>query len=65
MNGFDRWEEAARNRFQRWAAAYAVIFGFKVTRRGNWVDLERDGQTYECMTYEGVERVCREHGERQ
>lgn len=52
------------NSFQKWADAYARAFGFVVTTRGNWVDLNRDGHSHECMTTAEVQRICDLHGAR-
>ncbi|CAK7259113.1 MULTISPECIES: hypothetical protein [unclassified Shinella] len=46
------------NSFQKWADDYARAFGFVVTLRGNWVELHKDGKTYECMSVQGVQAVC-------
>lgn len=47
-----------RNSFQKWAADYARAFGFIVTPRGNWVELHKDGERFECFTVRGVQEVA-------
>ena len=47
------------NSFQKWANDYANNHGFTVTLRGNWVELHKDYETFECMSEEGVLRQCR------
>ena len=51
-------EHIQGNRFQKWADVYGRAFGFLVTRRGNWVELHKAGQTFECMSAQGVQNVC-------
>lgn len=51
-----------RNTFQKWADDYARSFGFLVTLRGNWVELHKDGETFECMSVQGVQDICAKHG---
>lgn len=46
------------NRFQTWAFYYAGAHGFLVTRKGNWVELEKGGEVIECMSQAGVEHIC-------
>lgn len=46
------------NSFQKWAGDYARAFGFVVTLRGNWVELLKDGETFECMSVQGVRAAC-------
>lgn len=46
------------NRFQKWADHYARAYGFTVTPKGNWVVLERNGQSIECMSVQGVQDAC-------
>lgn len=42
------------NSFQEWATEYVKQFGFTATIKGNWVELHKDGETIECMSYQGV-----------
>ena len=50
------------NRFQKWAGDYARAFGFQVTLKGNWVELHKGGETYECMSVQGVQAICKAKG---
>lgn len=46
------------NSFQRWASDYAARSGFVITNKGNWVELRRGRNTYECMSVAGVRSAC-------
>jgi hypothetical protein len=50
------------NSFQKWADHYARAYGFVVTLRGNWVELHKERNVYECLSMAGVKDICEKYG---